>query len=161
MRETPSNARHIACHGGVVAPLVTCCALAIAGCGSSSKSTATARSSPLVATLQFSACMRSHGVPNFPDATPNGESPGPAVHVDKHSPALRTAQRACGSLMAAIAAVKPRPTRARQLRQAECMREHGVRDYPDPLPGGGFNFPSSINPQSPAFIAAQNACEKR
>jgi hypothetical protein len=40
------------------------------------------------------------------------------------------------------------------------MRAHGVPNYPDPLPGGGFNIPSTINPQSPAFVAAQDACER-
>jgi len=41
------------------------------------------------------------------------------------------------------------------------MRAHGVRNYPDPLPGGGFSIPPTVNPQSPAFIAAANGCGKR
>ncbi len=160
MRQTPSDTPHGARHARVIALAVTCCALAITACGSSSKSTTTASSSPFASALKFAACMRSHGVPNFPDPTPNAQGLGPTVHVAKHSPAFQTAQQACGSLLAAIAEAKPRPTRARQLRQAACIRAHGVPDYPDPLPGGGFNLPSTINPQSPAFIAAQNACEK-
>ncbi|HEY2202689.1 MAG TPA: hypothetical protein VGH56_12445 [Solirubrobacteraceae bacterium] len=98
--------------------------------------------------------MRSHGVPNFPDPT---VSP---VHVDKHSPAFQSAQQACGRLQAALAAAKPRPSRARQLRQAECMRAHGVPSYPDPLASGGFHIPTGINPQSPQFQRAQNACDR-
>jgi hypothetical protein len=160
MRETPSDTPHGACHARVIGLAVTCFALAIAGCGSSSKSTTTTRSGPLAAALKFAACMRSHAVPNFPDPTSNGQGLGPPVHVDKHSPAFQTAQQACGSLLAAIAEAKPRPTRARQLRQAACIRAHGVPNYPDPLPGGGFNLPSTINPQSPAFQRAQNACER-
>ena len=160
MRETPSDTPHCARRGAVIALALTCCALAIAACGSSSKSTTTAGSSPAAAGFKFSACMRSHGVPNFPDPTSNGPGPGPTVHVDKHSPAFQNAQQACGSLQAAIAEAKPRPTRARQLRQAECMRTHGVPNYPDPLPRGGYNIPSGINPQSPAFQRAQNACER-
>jgi hypothetical protein len=160
MRETQSDTPHGARHARVIVLALSCCALAIAACGSSSKSTTTARSGPPAAALKFAACMRSHGVSNFPDPTPNAQGAGPTVHVDKHSPSFQTAQRACASPLAAIAEAKPRPTRARQLRQAACIRAHGVPNYPDPLPGGGFNLPSTINPQSPAFQRAQNACER-
>jgi hypothetical protein len=101
--------------------------------------------------------MRSHGVPNFPDPTANGTAPA-AGAVDKRSPAFRTAQQACRSLQAELADFKPRRSRAAQLREAECIRTHGVPDYPDPLPGGGFDIPSTVNLQSPAFIAATRAC---
>lgn len=160
MRATPTATRHATVQCSVITLAVTCCALMIAACGSSSKPTITSVSRPGTAALRFSECMRSHGVPNLPDPSNNGHGPSPTVRVDKHSPAFQTAQQRCGSLLAAIAEAKPRPTRARQLRQAECMRTHGVPNYPDPLPGGGYNIPGRINPQSPAFIAAQNACDK-
>lgn len=141
------------------------CVLAIAGCGSASAPKTPAGSSPTTTTssqhsiaLRFAACMRSHGVANFADPASNGQ--GPSVRVDKRSPAFRTAQRACRTLQAELADVKPGKSRARQLRNAECMRAHGVPDYPDPLPGGGFRIPSTINTQSPAFIAASKACER-
>jgi hypothetical protein len=38
------------------------------------------------------------------------------------------------------------------------MRAHGVPNFPDPA-GGGITL-SAINTQSPAFHAAQNACQK-
>jgi hypothetical protein len=160
MRETPTNAPRRAGHGRLIALAVTCCALAIAACASSSKSTTASGSSLPAAGLKFASCMRSHGVPNFPDPTANGPAPTVGT-VDKRSPAFQAAQQACARVQAVIAEAKPRPTRARLLRQAECMRSHGVPSFPDPLPGGGFSYPSTINPQSPAFIAAQNACEKR
>ena len=41
------------------------------------------------------------------------------------------------------------------------MRSHGVSDFPDPSPGGGFDLNSSdVNPNSPTFQAAQRACQK-
>jgi hypothetical protein len=41
------------------------------------------------------------------------------------------------------------------------MRAHDVSDYPDPGPGGEVTFNSSDgNPSSPAFQAAQRACQK-
>ena len=159
MRATPTDEPHRARDGGVIALTVTCCALAVAACGSSSKPATTTGSSPEAAAVKFAECMRAHGVPNLADPTTNGSAPTVGT-VDKHSPAFQTAQQACKSLGAAIAAFKPRLTRAQQLRQAECMRTHGVPNWPDPLPGGGYNIPSTINPQSPAFQRAQNACEK-
>ena len=37
------------------------------------------------------------------------------------------------------------------------MRAHGVTNFPDPQPGGGFNF-SNLDVSSPAFQAANKAC---
>ena len=109
MRETPSHPRHYARHARVIALAVLCCALAIAACGSSGNMSAGSRSSPLAAAAKFAACMRAHGVKNFPDPTLNAQGLRPTVHVDKHSPAFQTAQQACGSLLAAIAEATPRP----------------------------------------------------
>jgi hypothetical protein len=43
---------------------------------------------------------------------------------------------------------------------AECMRAHGLTNFPDPGSGGGIQFSqgSGINPQSPGFQTAQKAC---
>ena len=45
---------------------------------------------------------------------------------------------------------------------AECMRANGVPNLPDPTGGGGIQIPSNsgIDPQSPAFKAAQAKCRK-
>jgi hypothetical protein len=45
------------------------------------------------------------------------------------------------------------------------MRAHGVSDFPDPGPGGGFQITSNgpksdLNPGDPTFVSAQNACQK-
>ena len=45
------------------------------------------------------------------------------------------------------------------LKFARCMRAHGVPNFPDPAAGGGgFQLVSRIDPQSPAFRAARQAC---
>lgn len=51
---------------------------------------------------------------------------------------------------------------ATRLAFSECMRGHGVTDFPDPgAGGGGINIAgTSINPSSPAFRAAQARCQK-
>ena len=49
------------------------------------------------------------------------------------------------------------------IKFADCMRSHGVQNFPDaPSGGGGIQIPanSGINPQSPAFQTAQNQCMK-
>jgi hypothetical protein len=48
------------------------------------------------------------------------------------------------------------------VKYSECMRAHGVRDFPDPSPGGGLELRggpgSDLNPSSAAFQSAQTAC---
>ena len=46
------------------------------------------------------------------------------------------------------------------VKEAQCMRSHGVPNFPDPKPGGPSVIPNWINPQSPAFLSAQKACAK-
>jgi hypothetical protein len=58
------------------------------------------------------------------------------------------------------------PTEAQLLKYAECIRAHGLRDFPDPVPaaGGGFAFrvEPGLDPRSPSpqFQAAEKACQK-
>jgi hypothetical protein len=53
---------------------------------------------------------------------------------------------------------------AQALKYAGCMRSHSEPDFPDPtvgsngLPGFNINGSGSLNPQSPQWKAAQNAC---
>lgn len=52
---------------------------------------------------------------------------------------------------------------ASALAFTHCMRSHAVPNFPDPSPGGGFPMiggPDGINMNSPAFQAAQKACQK-
>ena len=46
------------------------------------------------------------------------------------------------------------------LKFSQCMRAHGVSDFPDPDASGGIDIQpgSGLDPQSPAFQAAQKAC---
>jgi hypothetical protein len=120
------------------------------------------------AELAFSQCMRSHGVPNFPDPNSQGAlliQGGPGSSLDPNSPAFQSAQKACQSK-------QPKPTSAQQtqalqnaLKQAQCMRKHGIKDFPDPQSSGGKislqiqgGAGSDLNPNDPLFQAAQKAC---
>jgi hypothetical protein len=47
--------------------------------------------------LQFSQCVRGHGVPNFPDPGSDGRIPDPAtVGIDQGAPRFEAANRVCG-----------------------------------------------------------------
>ncbi|HSC03263.1 MAG TPA: hypothetical protein VLC49_08090 [Solirubrobacteraceae bacterium] len=43
---------------------------------------------------------------------------------------------------------------------AQCMRTHGVTNFPDPTAGGGIQLPTNLNPESPAFRSARLACKQ-
>lgn len=43
---------------------------------------------------------------------------------------------------------------------AQCLRGHGVPNFPDPSPGAPLRIPSDINADAPAFKSAQAACAK-
>jgi len=117
--------------------------------------------------LAFSACMRSHGVPNFPDPT-GGSNGGVQVNISSgsginpNSPAYQAAQRSCQSLLpAGKASGSINPTaRTQVLRYAACIRSHGVPNYPDPtFNGNAVNFGNlSGIANSPQYQAALHAC---
>ena len=147
----------------VVAGITTACSSSTA----SSPSHATGRAHSGGGPLAFSVCMRSHGVPRFPDPTSNGGvsiQVQPGSGIDPNSPAFQSAQRACQSLLPAGktsgSSVSP-AVRAQILRYAACIRAHGVPNYPDPtFNGNAVNFGnlSGINPNSPAYQSALHAC---
>ena len=54
----------------------------------------------LAAEARWARCMRSHGLPSFPD--PNGQGAFDRNKFDENSPAFQTASNACRSLKAAV-----------------------------------------------------------
>jgi hypothetical protein len=155
--------------------LLSCAAL-LGACGGSSTSTGTG-SSGYSQAVKFSACMRSHGVPNFPDPSPSGGIQlTPAMGIKPFSPGFKTAQQACHRLLpGGLATGKASAQdKARLVALARCMRAHGLTTFPDPVssapsspagfsiifgrPGAFIEIPSSINVQSPAFRQAAQAC---
>jgi hypothetical protein len=86
------------------------------------------------------------------------------LNADRHR--ARGSFAAAGPALAAVAcgsSAKPSNAAASggsPLKVAQCIRSHGVPDFPDPSPGGTSVIPSWINPQAPAFLSAQKACAK-
>jgi hypothetical protein len=112
--------------------------------------------------LQYAACMRSHGVQDFPDPTVQNGSVGFSVTagdgVDQNSPQYQSARQACSSLRGGGTANSGSGNLAKELKFARCMRSHGVPDFPDPNKNGGFSGTSTVNPSSPTFQKAQSTC---
>ncbi len=121
--------------------------------------------------LEFARCMRAHGVTGFadppaPGTTSSGSnSPGTMTYLgnsfNPNSPIIAAAERACRKYADASPVTPAGAARvqAEQLKYAACMRAHGEPDFPDPSPNGGFSIPSSVDENSPAFQAAENACK--
>ena len=118
---------------------------------------------------KYAQCMRSHGVPDFPDPVNGGFdiTAGPGSDLDPGSPQYAAADKACAALspedQAANGTVDPQ-AQAEALKYSACMRSHGVPSYPDPVFTGGsireaVRAGSGIDPNSPQFIAAQNTCQ--
>jgi hypothetical protein len=113
--------------------------------------------------VQFAECMRENGVPDFPDPVDGRTTVrmGPGG-IDADPATMEAAQQACQDL-APEGAGRANPQMQDQVFAfAECMRENGVPDFPDPDVSGGavrMMLPRSIDPQSPQFQEAQQACQ--
>jgi hypothetical protein len=116
----------------------------------------------------YSACMRSHGVPTFPDAGSTGQiliDPRKLGEsgIDVDSPRFKRAARSCLNLQPKGArSTAGQPTAAQQqamLRFARCMRSHGVPNFPDPQPGGALDLAQKVAaPNTPQFKASEHTC---
>ena len=125
----------------------------LAGCGGSSGEDADASGGSGDRAVRFAACMREHGVPDFPDPV-DGRF---AMRGGGDPAALRAAQEACQELAPSGRAT---PQMQEQLLAfCQCMREHGVPDFPDPEGPGRLLVPRTIDVQSPQFEQARQACQ--
>ncbi|MGH2886893.1 MAG: hypothetical protein ACRDPA_30075, partial [Solirubrobacteraceae bacterium] len=126
--------------------------------------------------LAYANCMRSHGVPDFPDPNGQGEFQLHTIFENGHttqgedlvpsSPAFQAAERACGPFGSAgrqVTAAQENQEFQLSLKAATCMRANGVPNYPDPTLIDGtidhnFNPNLNINPSSPTFQQAAQKC---
>jgi hypothetical protein len=146
---------------GVLAGL----ALLASGCGASkspslasvgssttnAQGSSSSNSSPAAAqrdkALAYSRCMRSNGVPNYPDPNSNSDLPkGNAQAFGVSTSQYQAAEQACGHLLPSSGSasltqclmtgdcpqsvVEPALEEGRTF--ARCMRSHGVPNWPDP-----------------------------
>jgi len=129
--------------------------------------------------------MRANGVPNFPDPKAGGGFVfQTGTGVNPSSPVFEAAQAKCQKLVPSGprpgAQTHPSPQALTQMvNVAECMRRHGIYNFPDPrtsvpsnpraaVGGNGvisdidgviLVFPGTIDEQSPAFTRAAAVCK--
>ena len=115
---------------------------------------------------KFSACMRKHGVTNFPDPNSQGLITFQSgIGIDPGSPAFMSARTACEKLLPNGGQPTPAEIAQRQqqlLAFSSCMRAHGLNDFPDPSNGGihlHATSSSDLDPNNPSFQKAQEACQ--
>jgi hypothetical protein len=119
-------------------------ALLTAACGGSPSATASSGSSNAggsarsQSAVAFSGCMRSHGVPNFPDPSSSGAVPKEtAQQLGVSSSQLQAALNACQHLLPDTGNIDDNPAAlhrwwSQMLHFAQCMHSHGVPNWPDP-----------------------------
>jgi hypothetical protein len=155
--------------------------LLAAACGSSPSSTGSGGSAnaggkggtqpaSVSPALAFTRCVRTHGIPGYPDPDSNGaiakETPQQLGVSDSQ---YQAAQSACQHLLPNGGQQSNTATVADQrnaVRFAGCMRSHGVPNWPDPVNDGGrirFDvFGGSVrglDPSSPQVMAAVQRCQ--
>ena len=159
-------------------PLAAVATVALIGAGCSNGSadkgttatrTATTTSSGAHKTLsardkavKFAECIRAHGVTDFPDPNSKnqfeyGVSVTPAV--------WKQATTACKDLQppGTLSAKRTPKQQLASLRFAKCVRDNGVKDFPDPVNGeplvNTYKIPSSNRPGGMTILnAAMRKC---
>jgi hypothetical protein len=161
---------------GAIAVLLMSIALVAGACASGGKSSKTvARVGPATGSaaakatasadpLAFAKCMRENGEPDFKDpqrGRPMGDG------LDTNSAAFKKAMDACKALMptgTVRGAGDPNQgwSTSDKLKYAQCMRDNGVPNFPDPDANGGFALVqgNGIDPNAPQFKKAEDACKK-
>jgi hypothetical protein len=166
-RRSPTRGIVIGLAGVVVLALAALAIVFINGVrittsGSSQSSGQTSsQSSQLKAARDFASCMRSNGDPGFPDPDAQGNFGAitPGSPADPNSAPYKAAQPTCQSLMPQLGQQPPPQNESKNVQFAKCMRSHGVRNFPDPNSQGGFLMGGDVDPNSPTFKSAMQACQ--
>jgi hypothetical protein len=114
--------------------------------------------------LAYARCVRSHGVPRFPD--PNSDGSFPKASIPPGSGAqILAANKTCGHLLPANSSGYVLTTKDQQdyIKAAACMRSHGIGNFPDPVFTDGkvnYPIPSGISTTSTQFTSARSTCAK-
>jgi hypothetical protein len=164
-------------------PAMACIGLLATACeaGLSPAASATGGTTRAQAALDYARCMRSHGVPDFPDPDSSGnfdlssnQHGGGSTGSGSNSvsPQETAANQVCNHLLnvgTQLNAAQMQHTLGQLVKYAQCMRAHGVPKFPDPqTTSGGIGVPSGItfelsgsgiDGKSPQYQAASRACQ--
>jgi hypothetical protein len=119
------------------------------------------------AALVYAQCIRANGYTQWPDPNDQGQF---VMRRDQgmsfNDPQRQAAMEACQDLRppgmgGGGFAGDPEERMEMLLELAQCMRDNGVPEWPDPSPGGGpmiIGPGVGIDPDSPTFQAAAQTC---
>ena len=145
-----------------------------AGGSVSSSSAVSTGSGGSTGLLAYASCMRSHGVPDFPDPASSGGIPKQGVISAENGVSnsqADAAQNACSHLLPPGGSLSGQPIQtitAQQqqdyLKAVACMRSHGITNFPDPVfQNGQVEFPNlehDVDTKSTQFTQADQICKK-
>jgi hypothetical protein len=167
------------------AAAATCVALLAVGCGDTSPTTATTGSAAggngppkdfAASAYKYSACMRNHGVADFPDPKVHMSSNGGSTQVSVMIPAGAANSPQWGAARTACQGILPAPSKSDLAQQAHdqlvhkedllsftrCIRNHGISGFPDPNSQGQMSLEqiqaAGIDLTAPNVKAAALAC---
>jgi type II secretory pathway pseudopilin PulG len=148
-------------HALRVVGIIATAVLTVTGCSggrpsTSGDSSSARRTTTTPSAIAYSGCMRAHGVPNFPDPDSKGNlrAVGPQ-QVGVSTPRYQAAEQACRQQLPAGGSLQQQTQQCllagdcpqvlvQQLltverRYAQCVRSHGIPNWPDPAisPKGG------------------------
>lgn len=142
----------------------------VATAGGNSDSTASASAKPEAMTdeerqVRFAQCMRENGV-DMPDPEIDNGRVRIRAPEGADPQKVQAAMEKCKQYLP-NGGERPRgnPEMTEQLRKyAQCMRDNGIPEFPDPSADGGIQIQGSpgshMNPDDPVFKAAEEACAK-
>ncbi len=142
-----------------------------AGSGGSSDAGGSAKSQ---IGIDYARCMRSHGVPKYPDPNSNNELASGLPKVSPQqlgvsSAQYQAAQNDCAHLLpngGQMTQAKSQKDLNAMLRYARCMRSRGVPNWPDPTydsaAGWGFNLlhVQGFDPNSAQINHKMDECDR-
>jgi hypothetical protein len=180
MTPTPSISSRFSRRPGLTLVAGVAAAVIAAGCGAHSPSSASvtgaaaaaAKGGPGEAAFRFSACMRNHGVSNFPDPKVKTSGGGTSVAIAINpsisgQPAFKSAQKACQHILpkpgSGSGPDRNSPAKVQaMIAFARCLRTHGFPNFPDPNANGDLSEQTiaraGINLQTPALLTAAQRC---
>jgi hypothetical protein len=161
----------------VAVSVATCSA--VTGCGSGSSSPGVANVSTTSTTsvtttrpslVAYAHCMRTRGVPGFPDPDSTGEIPKAQVVAarTRNPTKFNSASAACAHLLPNSSLGTPeteqqkRTQLADELSFARCMRRHGIEKFPDPASQSGLSVAmveaAGVDVHSTAVLHVAQTC---
>jgi hypothetical protein len=155
----------------IITTTLVACGLLLAGCGAEEPGE-TGSADPdqrdRDAMLAFAACMREHGI-DMPDPAPDERGIRLSAPEGISEEKAEEAHEACRKHLDEIEPPEMSEEQEKEFQEAalahaRCMRENGI-DMPDPTFGENgraqirIRKGSGIDPESPKFEEAQEACE--